>query len=444
MTARTLGRPATKPCRLVTRTLAAGIAIAVLVIASPAPRSPGVMSRMRPAGRVPIHHPQVATRDAFGAFHCQQPSATFNCYGPTQIRAAYSIQPLLDAGRDGSGQVITIIDAFQNPTMSNDLASFDSVFGLPAPPSFKTIAPFGLTPFNSNDPNQVGWSGEIALDVEWAHAVAPGASIVLALAPSDADPDLLATERYAIRHGIGTVISMSFGEAEQCMPPRVRDAEQALFSTATSQGITLLAAAGDFGAAQLTCDGTSYIKAASIPASDPNVTGVGGTDLKANLQTGAYDNESVWNEPRLPAGGGGGFSSLYARPDFQQGIDGIASMRGVPDVSYSGSAAHGVIVAWGSSGEPFEFWNFDGTSVGTPHWAGIVAIADQSIGHGLGNMNPVLYRLSQQKNAPLHDIKNGNNDFGAIVGFPAKQGWDAASGVGSPIASNLVAALLSQ
>ena len=81
------------------------------------------------------------------------------------MRNAYSIQPLIDNGLDGSGRTITIIDAFQNPTMASDLASFDSRFGLPAPPSFQTIAPFGLTPFDSTDPNQVGWSGEIALDV---------------------------------------------------------------------------------------------------------------------------------------------------------------------------------------------------------------------------------------------------------------------------------------
>src|SRR5207248_2530675 len=83
---------------------------------------------------------QAATIDSTGGFRCQKPSAKFNCYGPAQIRNAYSIQPLIDNGQDGSGSTITIIDSFQNPTMANDLASFDSAFGLPAPPSFQTIA----------------------------------------------------------------------------------------------------------------------------------------------------------------------------------------------------------------------------------------------------------------------------------------------------------------
>ena len=408
--------------------------------------APRLASHMIPAVRRHPQHPQLASLSNTGGFSCQKPkgsSGGYNCYGPTQIRNAYSIQPLLDSGQDGSGRTITIIDAFQNPTMTSDLASFDSVFGLPAPPSFRIIAPFGITPFDSTNPNQVGWAGEIALDVEWAHAVAPGANIVLALSPSDADPDIFATESYVINNGIGDVISMSFGEAEQCMPPDVRQREHALFGTANTKGVTLFAGSGDEGAAQLTCDGSSYIKAVSIPASDPDVTGVGGTKLIANLNTGAYGSESVWNEPTQSGGGGGGFSSFYARPSFQNSVAGIPSMRGVPDVSYSASAAYGVVVGFGSSGSPGEFWIFDGTSCGTPQWAGIGAIADQSAQQSLGNINPALYRLAQASNkqSPFHDITTGNNDFLSIAGYSATVGWDAASGLGSPVSMNLVAGL---
>ena len=181
----------------------------------------------------------------------------------------------------------------------------------------------------------------------------------------------------------------------------------------------------------------------SIPASDPDVTSVGGTDLHADLTTGAYRNESVWNEPNNGVGGGG-FSSLYSRPVFQNGVAGVGSMRGVPDVTYSASVGNGVVVAWGSSGFPGEFWIFSGTSAGSPQWAAIGAIADQSTQRDLGNINPALYALQVQagKGATgFHDITAGNNDFPPISGYSAGQGWDAASGLGSPIATVLVAAL---
>jgi len=398
-------------------------------------------------------HPRLATTDSTGLFSCQKPSAPYDCYGPAQIRNAYSIQPLIDKGQDGSGRTITIIDAFQDPTMASDLASFDSRFGLPAPPSFQTIAPFGLTPFDPTDPNQVGWSSEIALDVEWAHAVAPGAKIVLALSPSDADANLVATEGDVINRGIGDVISMSYGEGEQCLDPQLRRLEHAEFNKANARGVTLFAGSGDSGAAQYCVDPTLLFKGVSTPASDPDVTGVGGTELEANLKTGAYHSESVWNEPAIGAGGGG-FSSLYSRPAFQNGVEGVGSMRGVPDVSISAAVNDGLIMAWGSSGIPGSvFWVFGGTSIGTPQWAGIGAIADQTAGRGLGNINPALYALSHSASKNLraggdatgfHDITTGNNDFPPISGYSARRGWDAASGLGSPIASDLVAALVNR
>ena len=399
-------------------------------------------AKMHPAVAV-AQHPRAAIRDS-GGFHCQVPSAKFHCYGPSQIRTAYAIQPLIDSGRDGSGEVITIIDAFQNPTMASDLASFDSAFNLPPPPDFQTLAPFGVTAFDPTNANQVGWAGEIALDVEWAHAVAPGAKIVLALSTSDADADLIATERYVINHHIGNVISMSFGEGESCMDPTLLAAEHALFKAATARGVSLFAASGDQGAAQYCSDPNSLFKGASIPASDPDVTGVGGTQLRADLRSGAYHSESVWNDPANSGVGGGGFSTIYARPSFQNGLEGVGSMRGVPDVAYSAALNGAVIVAWGSSGSPGEFWIFYGTSAGTPQWAAIVAIADQTAGQPLGNVNPALYELgagNMKHVAAFHDITTGNNAFPPVAGYSARRGWDAASGLGSPIANNLVSLL---
>lgn len=429
--------------------LTAGLAIAILAAVDPSSAlRPPASHALRPSHGVrPTAglglHPEATRPGTSGQFACQEPSATFHCYGPAQIRTAYAIQPLLNDGRNGSGEVITIIDAYQNPTMTSDLATFDSAFSLHAPPSFQTIAPFGLTPFDASNPEHVGWSGEIALDVEWAHAVAPRARIVLALAPSDSSADLLATERYVIQHHIGDVISMSYIEAEQCEPPGLLSEEHSLFASATARGVTLVAGSGDWGAAQFSCDESSFIKAVGAPASDPNVTGVGGTELRANLQTGAYSQESIWQGEE--GAGGGGFSTFFSRPSFQNGVKGIGATRGVPDVSMTASGAFGVLVAWGSSGEPYEFWNDYGTSGGTPIWAAIVAIADQSAGQGLGNINPALYRLSRNAKAyahDFHDITVGNNDFPPIEGYRARPGWDAASGLGSPIADNLVADLI--
>ncbi len=233
-------------------------------------------------------------------FGCQRVSPAPSCYQPAQIRAAYNIQALLDGGVTGKGRTIAIIDAFQNPFIQQDLSIFDSTFGLPDP-IFNQIAPFGLTPFDINDANQVGWSGEIALDVQWAHAIAPDAKILLALAPSNNDVDIFNVTKYVIDHNLADVISQSFGEGESCVDPKLERAQHELFKKATQKNITLFASSGDDGAAQPTCDGASFFKSASSPASDPLVTAVGGTNLTADPLTGAYQSEIAWNDARLGA-----------------------------------------------------------------------------------------------------------------------------------------------
>lgn len=385
-----------------------------------------------------------ASRLSSGQLSCQDPKAKYYCYLPSQIRGAYDVQPVLDAGTDGSGRTIAIVDAFQNPTMATDLARFDSESGIAAPPSFKTIAPYGLTPYDVNNADQASWSGEIALDVEWAHAIAPGAKILLVLAPSDADADITKTVQYVVQHHLGDVVSMSFGEAEQCLDPNLMTQTHEAFQSGTRSGITFVAAAQDQGAAQFACTGKGYIKAVSTPGSDPFVTSVGGTNLQINLASGAYGSESVWNDPGVQGAGGGGFSSVYARPGYQSSLNTPGNtMRGLPDVTYSASGAWGVYVAWGSSGSSGQDWSFYGTSCGTPQWAAIFTLADETAGRDLGNVNPALYGLSQDgPNAAYHDITDGNNSFPTVTGYPATPGWDAASGLGSPIAGNVVAGLV--
>jgi subtilase family serine protease len=420
--------------------------LATSLVATTHVTADAVRGTMSPAIGV---HPHYAVAGRVGAnpdvtFSCQTTDPA-GCYGPAQIRAAYGIDKLGNHGVDGRGRTIVIVDAFQSPTIGHDLATFDGLFGLPAP-SFTQIAPDGLTPFDQNDANQVGWAGEITLDVEYAHAVAPAANIDLVLAKSNDDADILSATRYAVDHNLGDVISQSFGEAEQCMRPDLLDAQHKLFARASAKGITLLASSGDDGAAQPTCDNTSFFKAASTPASDPNVTGVGGTRLIADGLTGAYSSESVWNEPDFQAGGGGGFSVEYGTPSYQRSLH--LPSRGVPDISYNAAIIGGVLAVWSSSGQGADLvFRIGGTSAGSPQWAGLIALADQ-LRHGrVGGINTTLYALSHSSrlyNALLHDVTTGDNTFHGPVtvdGFSAVKGWDAASGLGTPKADALVPTL---
>ncbi|MGH3543448.1 MAG: S53 family peptidase [Mycobacterium sp.] len=404
------------------------------------------------------------------AFGCQTTTPA-GCYGPDQIRAAYDIQPLLDRHLDGSGSTIVVIDPFGSPTLATDVANFDNVFGLPAP-DLQVVTPFGVAP---TDPgNAVSWSQETSLDIEWAHAVAPGATIVLVVAKSDTDSDILDATQWVLDHNAGDVVSQSYGEAEQCMAPSDLARQHALFASMSQQGITLLASTGDQGAGQYTCDGSAYFKAVSTPASDPYVTSVGGTTLLADGTTGQYQSESAWNEVPLfgdAAASGGGLSVVYSQPDYQatalnarqtsahqdhgqgksgggggnhdHGHSGMQNgggnqdhghggnqnggdsngeqMRGLPDVSYNAAVFHGVITAsmgdiCGPAGPGTGtlpcFFRVGGTSAGSPQWAGLIAIADQ-LGHGrLGAINPALYQVGAAGRPSMffHDIADGSSN----------------------------------
>lgn len=378
-------------------------------------------------------------------FSCQV-TVPAQCFGPAQIRAAYGIDKL---AADGTGRNIVIIDAYSSPTIQHDLDLFDRVFELPAA-TVNIVAPDGLTPFDQADPNQTGWAGEISLDVEWAHAVAPKAGITLVLAKSNDDADILSATKYAVDHNLGDVISQSFGEDERCVTPEIAAAQHRVFQNATVKGITLFASSGDQGAAQPTCDGATFSKAVSSPATDPLVTAVGGTLLDADGVTGAYHSETTWNEPDFESGGGGGFSTLTPTPIFQKQLH--LPSRGVPDVSYNAGINTGVLAVWSTSGQGANLlFIFGGTSAGSPQWAGLAALAAQTRHARLGWLNPQLYALSLVKpvyNALFHDITTGDNTFHGevfgdptIPGFAAKKGWDAATGLGTPKANTLVPVL---
>jgi len=386
----------------------------------------------------------VGSNPADTTFACQT-TVPATCYGPNQIRAAYGVDKLAKVGLNGAGRTIVIIDAFQSPTIASDLATFDTLFDLPAP-DLDIIAPDGLTPFDQTNADQTGWAGEITLDVEYAHAIAPAAKIDLVLSKSDNDADILSAQKFVIDHNLGDTLTQSFGEAEQCEDPAILNAGHKLFQKAANEGMTVFASAGDDGAAQPTCDQTSDMKAASTPASDPEVTGVGGTILDADGLTGAYHGEVVWNEPDFQAAGGGGFSSVYKTPNFQEHGLNLPS-RGVPDISYNAAIEGGVLAVWSTSGQGANLvFQFGGTSAGSPQWAGLAALTDQLAHHKVGNLNEQLYDLAHGKlyNQLFHDITVGDNTFHGditVQGFAAKKGWDAASGLGTPKANVLVPAL---
>lgn len=383
-----------------------------------------------------------------GVFSCQLPGSNPGCLGPAQVRRAYNIPSNLT----GRGKTIAIIDAFGNPDIASDLANFDSTFGLPSA-NLNIICVGGTCPtFNPGSADERSWAGEIALDTQWAHADAPAATIDLVIAKSDNDPDIFAAQQYVISHNLGDVLSQSFGEGEVCQSANIFAATHQLFVQAAAERMSVFASAGDSGSSQPACNGNGFFKSVGTPASDPLVTGVGGTHLNADLTTGAYQSESVWNNSgtAIDLGAtGGGFSTQYLRPSYQAFANHNA-FRGVPDVAWNADVFNGVLATCSACGAgPGAFFIFAGTSSGSPQWAAITTLADQAAGHRLGFLNPTLYVIGlavTNYNFAFHDITSGNNVWdgdGNIPGYSAGPGWDPTTGLGSPNVAHLIN-LLSQ
>src|SRR5689334_22626864 len=188
------------------------------------------------------------------------------CYQPAQIQQAYHLPELYARGITGRGTTIVIVDSFGSPTIQSDLAAYDKAFGLPAPPSFRIIAPAGRVPaYDPNNSDMVGWAGETTLDVEYAHVIAPGANLLLVRTPVPETegvhgfPQIVAAEKYVLGHHLGDVISQSFSATERTFPSRA--AVQALRGTyelAARDGVTVLTASGDSGAADVKLDASTY------------------------------------------------------------------------------------------------------------------------------------------------------------------------------------------
>ena len=246
-----------------------------------------------------IQYADAATSGPTSTAFCRK-TYHISCYEPFQLQRAYNEGPLFDKGIDGQGQTIVIVDAFGSPTIAHDLGVFDKTFGLPAPPSLTIIQPAGTVP-----PGHEGWAGETTLDVEYSHTMAPDASILLVETPVNEDegktgfPEIIKAEKYVIDHHLGGVISQSFSATEQSFA----SAQQLLSSARRvhrcgKNHITVLAASGDSGAADVGYDGRTYypFPVTSWPDSDPLVTGVGGTELHLNSSGAHTSPDSVWND----------------------------------------------------------------------------------------------------------------------------------------------------
>jgi subtilase family serine protease len=326
---------------------------------------------------------------------------------------------------DGSGQTIAIIDAYDDPNIITELNTFSNQYGLPkvGDPGFNFTK---ATPQGTPSPDS-GWATEIALDVEWAHAIAPKASIMLVEAQSASYADLFSAVDYARQQG-AKQISMSFGGRE-------------FFATLYDShfnypGVSFVASSGDTGA------GVSY------PATSPYVTAVGGTTLSLDSNNNRV-SESGWS------GSGGGLSSQESLPSYQRGFVNSKTKRGNPDISYDADPATGVAVYHIDPSTDNGGWDqYGGTSIAAPQITAMFALANQGrakpttlgTGYTFGT-NQVLYKLAggtsytNPKNDYL-DITTGNNIITGSNGYLATTGWDMVTGLGSPNANQLISDLI--
>jgi subtilase family serine protease len=390
------------------------------------------------------------------------------CYLPRQIQRAFDLpalyrQTVRGKRVNGHGQTIVIVDSFGSPTVGHDLNVFDKRAGLPAPPSLRVIQPAGKVGPYKPTSDRVGWAGETDLDVEYAHTIAPGAGILLVETPTAENegttgfPQIVKAEEYVVNHHLGGVISQSFSATEQTFPSRrsllnLRGA----YTDAARRGVTVLAASGDSGAADVRYNGNTYYlhPVTSWPDSDPLVTGIGGIQLHLNAAGRPTSPATVWHDTyNVPANrfifggdgpnplaGGGGKSVSFSRPGYQDGVRSVVGgSRGVPDISMSGACNGAADMYQSFKGQPAGWYETCGTSEATPEFAGIVALADQVEGHPIGLINPDLYQLLAGHKPGVVDITSGNNTVSftqggkphTVHGFDALAGYDLASGVGT-------------
>jgi subtilase family serine protease len=446
---------------------ALGIAVAATVAAAPAPTPSAQAGVVITPGMWRIQHE--SRRGPSTTAECEQ-AMQIACYNPAQIQQAYSLLALYSRGITGKGATIVVVDPYGSPTIVRDLRNFDSIENVPNPPSLRIIRPAGKVPtFNPDNANMVGWASETTLDVEYAHAIAPGANILLAETPGGGSAgtvnmsQIVMAENYVIKHHLGDVISQSFVASEQAIGSAAIKSLRGAYLSAYSQHVTVLAGSGDSGATGYMSNQQSYYtyRVTAWPASDPLVTAIGGTRLNLDVNGNRNSADTVWNDTYSrtanqllngnngpnPLAAGGGKSVIFGRPPYQDGVRGIVgSHRGLPDISMSAACTGAVNVYQSFGGQPAGWYALCGTSESTPLFAGIVALADQVAGHPLGLINPALYELAAQHAPGIVSVGSGNNTVSfrqgghsrTVRGFGARAGYNLTAGLGTVNAQYLV------
>lgn len=360
-------------------------------------------------------------------------------YSPSEVRTAYGLNAVYQAGFDGTGETIVVTDAFGSATIAQDAALFSSVYGLP--PVDLTIV---KAPGISNNPHGPArnWASETTLDVEWAHAIAPGAKIVLVLATDK--ESLVEAVNYAVVHHLGNTISNSWLEVEGLGNPARFNPANHVLQMAAAQGIDANFASGDFGDESPVVGFTSV----DFPASSPFATAIGGTSLALNpdnsimFQTGwgtnltrIADRVALGSPPVVPPlflgfqfGSGGGTSGVFAQPSFQSGFVPNTGRRMVPDISWLADPFTGVEIIETIGGVPL-VGTIGGTSLATPMFSALMAIASQKNGHvGFGQAAALVYSLPAGAVLDITPVGSANNVTGTIDGNP-----QSADSLASPL-----------
>jgi subtilase family serine protease len=440
------------------RLLAAAIPLAALLTAACTTPQTGTAISSGPARQPAAPSPSPAA-------DC---NSLTTCYTPQQLQVAYGIKPLLQHGIDGRGETVVLPELAEtqlNPPLVTDLrqdfAAYDRLFGLPAPRlNVVSTFPGPAHPWLA--------FGEEVLDAEVVHAIAPGAALTIVLVKGtslDSAGQAVAASVAALRLGAsqGGIISLSpAGQigGEHCVDHAQLTQLNAALQADADHHVTVVAATGDTGAAGEPCalidalggsmSGFTPRKEVILVASDPLVLSAGGTTLDASHTTGAWIGETAWGLPDGDPGSafqasGGGFSHLFPRPSYQNGVQGIGSMRGVPDVAADGDPVTGIAVITSTAGGGYAISGHAGTSASAPLWAGIIALADQYAQRHLGFVNPAIYQIarSSQYHQAFHDVTAGNSNTvefppTTITGYRAGPGWDPVTGWGSPDAQVLI------
>lgn len=347
---------------------------------------------------------------------------------PVAVQRAYNETGLLAEGYNGSGFVIATIDAYSGQAppaeLRSDYARFSSLYGLPG--TGLEVLEYGLGATNTSDPlANAEWGIEDRIDIEWAHALAPGATILDVLTASGMT-SLMSAVGYVVNHSLADIVSMSFAVPatnaswnDQAFGP--------VLESAAAKNITLLAASGDCG-----MYGGALRPTTEYPALSPWVTAVGGTQLRVNA-SGDRVGEWAWNgtgtAPCFNRGGSGGGFGPGTRPGWQTAVNG--SLRGVPDVAADAYPDNDLVL----NGSVYKYGG--GTSLATPLWAGVVAVMDSYFNASVGFLNPRLYGIASD---PAEYARSFYPVLGGFNGYNVTPGWNPVTGLGSPNVGGLALA----